>query len=319
MKKNFTILLTAAILCISLCASAQVKKPTLMIIPSDVWCNEHGYMSEINNQGLVQKVANYRLALQSDPVLVSTITRINTLMADRGFPLKNLESTLRNTERYQAEAALITSKTSGASIAESPVDMLFRTAQPDIILQLTWTVNQVGPKRSVTYALQGLDAYTDVQIAGCEGTGAQSMTSEVPILIEEAVSANMDIFTAQLQKYFDELQNQGRPVAIDIRIFDNGSGLDMESEFNGHELSEVIDKWMNENTVEHMFNKAAASEDFIMYDQVRIPLYRTNGTGMDAEYFIRGLRKYLSAEPYNIQSKLYPRGLGRALLILGEK
>lgn len=297
---------------------AQVKKPSLMVVPSDVWCNTNGFVTEYDNQGVKQILPNYRLALQSDPVLIATIARINTLMADRGFPLRNLESVMQSIERNQAEYNMLTSK-SGSTIAENPIDVLRRTARADIILSLTWSVNTTGPKKSVTYTLQGLDAYTNVQIAGAQGTGAQSFSAEIPVLIEEAVSAHMDAFTDQLQSYFEDLANNGREISVDIRVFDNGSGIDLETEFGGYELAEIIDDWFADNTVNHMFNKADAMETYANYEQVRIPLYRTNGMGMDAEYFVRDLRRFLSAAPYNIPCKLVPRGLGRALLIIGEK
>lgn len=298
---------------------AQVKQPSIMVIPSDVWCTTNGYVTEYDNQGVKQILPSYRLALQSDPILVSAITRLGMLMNDRGFPLKNLETVMKSIERNQAENNLMASKTSGASIMENPIDVLRRTARADIILSLTWSVNTLGPKKSVTYSLQGLDAYTDFQIAAAQGTGTQSNSSEVPVLLEEAISIHMEHFTEQLQNYFEDLGNRGRRIRVDIQVFDNGSGLDLESEFNDTELSEIIDNWMYENTVEHAFNKSDATESHAGYEDVRIPLYRTNGMGMDAEYFVKGLQKFLKAAPYNITSKVSARGLGHAVLILGEK
>ncbi|MDE5743939.1 MAG: hypothetical protein K2H62_06250, partial [Bacteroidales bacterium] len=256
---------------------------------------------------------------QTDPNLIMVISKINTLMADRGFPLKNLESALRSIEQSMAEDAMTASKTSGAELAETPLDRLKRTAQADIILQLTWSVNEQGPKKSVTYNLQGLDAYTDKQIAGAQGTGAPSMTADLPVLLEEAVLANMDNFTARLQQYFDDLFANGREVTVGIRVFDNGSGLDLETEFGDYELSEIIDKWMYDNTVEHRFSKSASSETRILYEQVRIPLYKADGMPMDTENFVRGLRSFLRKEPYKIDAKVMNRGLGNAVLVLGEK
>ena len=71
---------------------SQAKKPTIMIVPSDVWCNTNGYMMEFNNQGKIVKVPDYKKALQENADLLLVISKINELMADRGFPLKNLES-----------------------------------------------------------------------------------------------------------------------------------------------------------------------------------------------------------------------------------
>ena len=210
------------------------------------------------------------------------------------------------------------SKTSGASLAESPVDRLRRVAKADIIMQLTYIINQMGPKYSLTYNLQGLDSYTNKQIAGAQGTGKHTFSAELPILLEEAVLSNMDEFCTQLMTYFEDINENGREVAVDVRVFDNGSGLDLESEFNDMELSEIIDDWMSDNTVNHVFNKSDASENFIQYEQVRIPLYKENGNQMDTESFVRGLRTYLRKQ-YQIESKVMARGLGRCILVIGEK
>ncbi|MEG1574279.1 MAG: DUF6175 family protein [Bacteroidales bacterium] len=246
------------------------------------------------------------------------ISKINTLMADRGFPLKNLESVVKSIEQRSAEDMMTVSKTSGAEIAESSLDKLRRTAKADIILQLGWKVNTAGPKRSITYILQGIDAYTDKQIAGAEGTGAPSMSAEIPLLLEEAVLSNMDNFVARLQAHFEDLLTNGREAAVDINVFDNGSGIDLEKEYDGTELTEIIDDWINQNTVSHRYNKSDASETHIYFEQVRVPLYDANGKAMDTESFVRGLRKYLR-DTYKINSKVMPKGLGRAVLVIGEK
>jgi hypothetical protein len=40
---------------------------------------------------------------------------------------------------------------------------------------------------------------------------------------------------------------------------------------------------------------------------------------MDAREFGRELQKYLKKQPFNIDAKLMTRGLGEAILVLGEK
>lgn len=66
-------------------------------------------------------------------------------MADRGFPLKDLQQTLKTLNNDAAEDALLTSK-AGNSVAESPLDRLRRRAKPDIIMEIDWTENKMGPK-----------------------------------------------------------------------------------------------------------------------------------------------------------------------------
>lgn len=296
----------------------QAKKPTIMVVPSDVWCVQNNYTNTYDNQGISQIVPDYTKALQTDANLLLAIAKINTMMAVRGFPLKDLQAVTKSIAQQNAEDNMIQSKTSGASLAESPVDRLRRIAKADIVMQLTYTVNQMGPKYSLTYNLQGLDSYTNKQVAGAQGTGKHTFSAELPILLEEAVLSNMDEFCTQLMTYFEDINENGREVAVDIRVFDNGSGLDLESEFNDMELSEIIDDWMSDNTVNHVFNKSDASENFIQYEQVRIPLYKENGNQMDTESFVRDLRTYLRKQ-YSIESKVMTRGLGRCILVIGDK
>ena len=311
-------LLVSFLLSLSIIAFGQAKKPTIMVVPSDAWCVQNNYSSTYDNQGVQEIIPDYYRALQTDSNLLLAIGKINTMMADRGFPLKDLQSAIRSVNQQNAENNLIQSKTSGASLAENPIDQLRRVAKADIIMQLTYSLNRMGPKYSITYNLQGLDAYTDKQIAGAQGTGKQSISAELPVLIEEAVVGNMDAFCAQLMTYFEDLQENGREVSVDIRVFDNGSGLDLETEFNGKELTEIIDNWMSYNTINHDFNKSDGSETFIHYEQVRIPLYKSNGNQMDTESFVRELRSYLR-KSYQIESKVMTRGLGRCILAIGEK
>lgn len=289
-----------------------------MVVPSDVWCVQNNYTNTYDNQGISQIVPDYTKALQTDANLLLAIAKINTMMADRGFPLKDLQAVTKSIAQQNAEDNMSQSKTSGASLAESPVDRLRRVAKADIIMQLTYIINRMGPKYSLTYNLQGLDSYTNKQIAGAQGTGKHTFSAELPILLEEAVLSNMDEFCTQLMTYFEDINENGREVAVDVRVFDNGSGLDLESEFNDMELSEIIDDWMSDNTVNHVFNKSDASENFIQYEQVRIPLYKENGNQMDTESFVRGLRTYLRKQ-YQIESKVMARGLGRCILVIGEK
>lgn len=315
MKK---LLLSISFVFVTILCFSQAKKPELMVMPSDVWCNDKGYMISYDNQGVQEEIPDYKKAVKSDKELTNVISKIGALMADRGFPLKDLSATISGIEQREAEERLITSK-AGSQIAESPLDKIRRVAKADIILSVDWTVNQVGPKRSITYNLQALDAYTNKQIAAVQGTGAPSMAAETVLLLEEAIVLNMDDFASRLQTYFDDLFANGREVTVRVRVFDNGSGVDLESEYDGMELTEIIDDWMWENTVEHRYSKVDGTENYIDFSQVRIPLFRENGRAMDTETFVRNLSKYLRQAPYSLTSKVLTRGLGEAVLIIGEK
>jgi hypothetical protein len=295
---------------------SQAKKPTIMIVPSDAWCNNNGYMMEFDNQGKAVKVPDYKKALQSNTDLLLVISKINELMAERGFPLKNLESVIKSLEGESAEDAMLTSK-SGNGVSESPIDKLKKTAKADIWLQLTWSINATGPKKSITFNLQGIDAYTDKQIAGASGTGQPSFTAELPVLLEESVLSHIDNFNSQLQKHFDDLFANGREVIVRIKKFDSFDG-DLESDYDGEELGTIIENWISANTVQGKFNTTDATENMMFFEQVRIPLYDEKNKALDPRNWLKGLQKVLK-EKYTIESKLMMKGLGQAQLVIGEK
>ena len=249
--KRIKYLVVAFFVLSTLVAFGQAKKPIIMVVPSDNWCIRNGYTMTYDEMGTLKTLPDYKMALQNETDLLMTISKINTMMADRGFPLVNLESALRNMEQESAELAMLTSG-SGGGIAESPIDVLQRTANADIVIQLTYVINQVGPQRSITFMLQGLDAYTNKQIAGAQGTGSPSFATETPVLLEEAVISHIDDFNSRLQVHFDDLFENGREIAFQVRVWDT-SMIDLEEEFNYQgerlELGEIIEDWVSENKI----------------------------------------------------------------------
>lgn len=312
---------TNLLVLISILVFGQAKKPTIMVVPSDNWCITNNYTLTYNEMGTTKVLPDYKKAIQMETNLLMTISKINTMMADRGFPLVNLETALKNMEQESAELAMLGSK-SGSGIAESPIDVLQRTANADIIMQLTYTINKQGPQRSITFMLQGLDAYTNKQIAGAQGTGAPSFATETPVLLEEAVISHLDNFNARLQAHFDDLFQNGREIVFQVRVWDS-SPIDLEEVFthkgNDLELGEIIEDWVAENTIGGRFNTSTYTENVIRFEQVRIPLYDERQRAMDTRRWIRDLRTILTKAPFNQDVKVYTRGLGEVWLIIGEK
>lgn len=314
MKK---ILFTALLSLVAVSVFAQAKRPTIMVVPSDAWCKTNGYVTEIDNMGTKVYASDYTAAL-GDIDLINVVAKLNDLMNDRGFPLQNLESVMKDINNTSAELALVEGK-NGGSVAESLYDQVRNRAKADIIMQVTWDVVTVGPKKAVRYTLQGLDSYTNKQVAGASGTGSPSHEVDEAMLLAEAVQANMDAFVDRLQAHFDDMFANGREVSYLIRISDIW-GNDLESDYDGYALSEILDDWFYDNTEGHRYNIVDQSETQMTLNQVRIPIYDERGRANDANRFIRDLVRYLRAEPFLIEDiKILNQGLGRCVIILGEK
>ncbi|MFP4556533.1 MAG: DUF6175 family protein [Bacteroidales bacterium] len=321
MKKLLSIFIFSII---SLSLLGQARKPTIMVVPSDQYCISRDFKMEFESMGRTQTLPDYKAAMQNDADLRLVITKMGQIMADRGFPLKDLEMELRNLEREQAEAAMLTSGSSGSEIAESPVDMLKRTAKADIILDLSFDIKRQGPNRYITFNLRGLDAYTSKQISGAAGAGDPSSAASPELLLEEAVLSHMDGFNAGLMSHFEDMFENGREVRVNIRTWANWyDNLETYFTYDGEELEllEHIEDWFYDNTVQGRFSMSDASDTQMRLEQVRIPLFeerRGRQRAIDTRRWLSGLSKHLR-DNFGIDSKIYMRGLGEAWLIVGEK
>ena len=322
MKKLFGLIVISSL---SLALFGQAKKPTIMVVPSDQYCISKGYKMEFESMGAKQTLPDYKAAMQNDAEVRLVITKMGEIMADRGFPLKDLEMELKNLEREAAEAAMLASSSSGSEMAESPIDALKRTAKADIVMDLSFEIKRQGPNKYITFNLRGLDAYTSKQIAGAAGQGAPSSSAGADLLLEEAVLSHMDGFNAGLQRHFDDMFANGREIKVMVRRWANWfDNLESTYDYDGEdkELLEHIAAWFYDNTVQHRFSLSDATENMMRLEQVRIPMMTTDSRGreraVDARSFLSGLSKHLR-DNFQIDSKIYLRGLGEAWLIVGEK
>lgn len=295
----------------------QEKKPTLMIVPSDNWCTMRYFTQTFDNQGMKVRVSDYQRAFQEDAELREVIAKVGQLMTAYGFSLKDCEQELKAIANRQAEDNVTMSKTSGASLVESPLDVLKRRAKADIIVQVDWKVNKSDKGKVVTFTLEAFDTYSSKRVATSTGTGKPG-NDVLPKMLEDAVKANAGEFNKQLCQHFTEIQKNGREVVLTIRCWDSW-GMDLEEEFDGEELIDCIQAWMRENTVGGSFNLSDQTEDMAQFEQVRIPCFDDKGRATDARAFATALRKHLAKAPYEITSKVMVRGLGEAVLVLGEK
>ena len=318
MKKLHFTLIAFGLLLLTNTLFAQAKKPTLMILPSDNWCEQRYFMTEFDNQGTKQKVPNYKQAFQEDTELGQVISKIGSLMIDRDFPLKDAEQELKAIEARNAEDNMTTSTASGSSISESPLDKLKNKAKADIIIQIWWKVTKTDNGKVISFVLEAFDAYTSKRIASSTGNGTPNNTDIVPVLLQNAILAYIDPFAAQLQSHFDDMFNNGREILLTVKKW-NSWDKNMETEIDGKEITDYVNEWLQKNTVKGKFSIADATENIIRCDQVRIPLYDANNNAIDARQFAKGLQKYLKAAPFNFEVKLMTRGLGEAILVLGEK
>ena len=293
--------------------------PTIMVVPSDRWCIANGYYQEHGTR----QVPDYEKALAASSDLNIALSTVNEMFAARGYRPKNLEASLKSLRNRDAERQMHLSS-SGAEQATSPLDELRRVAHADIWVYMDWTLNSVlgGSQVSLTFRLEGLDAYTDKHVAGANGTGSSVYTAQaqLPIMLEEAIVGHIEVFSKQMIDYFEELKAKGREVTIYVSLWDKFED-NLLTEYGGDELIEIIENWFADNTVNGKFNQSVSSPTSATFEGVRIPLHEErNGRqrDIDARTWLRGLKRFL-ADKYHIDSVVDAKGLGGAEIIIGEK
>ena len=169
-----------------------------MIVPSKVYCNNHKCMKTYNNQGQTEYIQDFEKALL-DNDLNQAITALNARLVARGFETKNLSSALNTLKTEKAESAVMMSIEGGASVAETPIDVLRRVANADIWIEINWTENTIkgGSEKTLTFSMSAIDSYTDFVVGGIPPTTSHNSFSSsfnIALAIESAIQGQFDPF-----------------------------------------------------------------------------------------------------------------------------
>lgn len=299
----------------SLVFSQSVKKPSLMILPSDKWCTERYFIQQFDNQGTITDMSDYERAFKEDIELPIVISTIGGFLAEKGYAIKDAEQAARNLRTIIAENNATASK-NGSGLAENSLDIIKSRVKADILIQIGWTTFGNGKNTTVQYVIESFDSFSGFRIpATITGTSKGENASIVKIL-EKVMPNRLGEFDKKLQTYFEDVNSKGHEITLDIRCWSDW-GKDLDTEFEGQPLIEILEKWMADNTVNASYNLMESDENIAKYEQVHIPVFNKRGTAMDARTFASDLRLYLKNQ-WKIPAKVISSGLGRAIIILGD-
>lgn len=310
--------LIGAFAAVSMCPVMLAAPPKLMIVPDKTWCVEKGYVTETQRNGKTVVREDYDRAL-IDKEFHNVSMAIKQIMADRDFPVVDALAQSESDDEDEMLDEAFEGAETGAAAATNAYDEILKRAKPDITLKIGWDGTAYGSLYSMNYRIEAVDSYSNKSVAPIAGqTGEVRRSVPLAVALSQTAKNNMDEFCAKLGDYFDDLQKNGREIRLDVRILDNGSGTTMSSEFGGQELSNIIYEWVNDNTVNHQFSQRSGRQrNMARYDQVRIPMFDSNGRPMDAARWVDGLRTHLNS--LGLKSENASTGLGAARIYIGEK
>ena len=306
--------------------AGKYAKPMLMVVPSDVYCNEMGYVQQWKDEnGKTQTIVNYDIFGREDSRdLRLVIASLNEIFKNKGFETQSLEFLLKSMKQEDQENALVGDDYGlDGAIAESPIDRIKRTANVDFIVDLDFEVMEKGMGRYITFNMRAVDVSANArEIAHAHGDGKPSNSATINTLLEEAVLNHMDMFCKKLQDEFANMSQNGRQITVKIKRTDNSEYNLLKDTFmfEGEQttLGDIIYYWLQDNTVDNNPTRTI-TPNVLTFNQVMIPLTKTGRRGaiqrVDTQDYLTGLQSYLRNN-YNIEGTIYMRGPSEVWLIL---
>lgn len=306
--------------------AGKYAKPILMVVPSDVYCNEMGYVQKWKDEnGREQTITDYDIFGREDARdLRLVIASLNEIFNSKGIETQSLEFLLKSMKQEEQENALVGDDYGlDGTIAESPIDRIKRTANVDFIVDLDFEVMEKGMGRYISINMRAVDVSANArEIAHAHGDGKPSNSATINTLLEEAVLNHMDMFCKKIQDEFVNMSKNGRQITVKIKRTDNSEYdfIRTTFSFEGEQtnLGDIIYYWLQDNTVDNNPTRVI-TPNVLTFNQVMIPLTKVGRRNavqrVDTQSYLQGLQTYLRNN-YNIDGTIYMRGPSEVWLIL---
>ena len=240
-----------------------------MVFPSDGMLKRLGYLKEKKNQGVVGYYIQYQQALIDYQSLKFAIAVIEEEFAKVGFPLDNLEQTLKQIVVSSAVDEM-------ANVSKDIRAELLNTARPDYLIELDYNLitdlKSRNLNRSFTYSVRALDVYSNKTIASISKTNVgkeQKRDNDAATLIKEAFPNNFQDFRSQITQHYADLLANG--VEITLRLATkNSSVISIDDYCGDNEVGESVVDWMKDNTVNQTYKMSKNTSSEIFFTNVRI-------------------------------------------------
>lgn len=307
-SKIKSVLIVISMILVCLPCYSQSKK---MLLPKQSWAKQMGFgRYKTLSNGKEKFIINYDRCLD-DPVYEQVQAMFKDLYtaASGGEELTDAREELRKAEENEA------SEEQSGDIDTDPETQLMTSARPDIAIYITWKKNTVGFNYNLSFNVEAKDAYSGKTVATI-AQSSEMATTNMPIdeLMSNALSAHMADFCAKLDSHKEDVENNGRSIAINFTKR-SGSDIDYFSDFGGQSLNTIIKNWIAKNTVNGKHQRGECTPMKMEYSQIRIPLYDANGNSNDAYSFVEELINYLRNQ-HNVNMSIKSTKLGSARLVL---
>lgn len=292
---------------------SETQKPTILVMPSDQLLSEFGAMKNQSEMGKTLQVRDYNKYLLADENSKFVIASIQKAFIDFGYPLSDLEQTLKSINDQE-----MVDEVSG--IKKDAKTILLTNAKPDIIIELDYKMvtdrSSADRSKKLTYTLRAIDSFSNKVVATIQETGqTDSDDNTVEKIMANSLKKSASDFTKQINSHFNEIIEKGRDITVRVTIDEAESFTMGDQCVTGDTYTDYIIDYMKAHTVQGAYNMQRNTDTELYFTNVRIKTLNDNGTQFSAYDFARELSKALNKE-CGVKSKNVSQGLGDATITI---
>lgn len=294
--------------------------PQIMILPSDQVLKNFSCLNEQTVNGRTYQIRDYQKYLMADDRAKRIFSTIQTAFNNEGFPLNDLEQTLKQLNTQEA-----TDMADG--FEKDAKTLLLTTAQPDIILEMNYNTtantrngaNVLRTKKkeveisekNISYTLNAIDAYTNKVISSITASNikGESTTETIQADMQKKFKGLMK----DVQNYFSDILTRGRDITVRVAVAKGSNVKLSDTNIEGDTYADYIMDYIKSHTVKGAYKMQRNTDNELYFVNCRIRLLNEDGTQYGvydwARDLAQSLRKNLGVKVTNKS-----QGLGEVLI-----
>lgn len=294
--------------------------PQIMILPSDQVLKNFGCLKNQTVNGRTYQIRDYQKYLMADDRAKRIFSTIQTAFNNEGFPLNDLEQTLKQLNTQEA-----TDMADG--FEKDAKTLLLTTAQPDIILEMNYNTtantrngaNVLRTKKkeveisekNISYTLNAIDAYTNKVISSITASNikGESTTETIQADMQKKFKGLMK----DVQNYFSDILTRGRDITVRVAVAKGSNVKLSDTNIEGDTYADYIMDYIKSHTVKGAYKMQRNTDNELYFVNCRIRLLNEDGTQFGvydwARELAKSLRKNLGVKVTNKS-----QGLGEVLI-----
>ncbi|MFR9511271.1 MAG: DUF6175 family protein [Rikenellaceae bacterium] len=292
-------------------------KQTIMVIPSDNMLQKRGALTTSESMGKTLYHRDYQAFLLSGSANQQIITTIQRSFSDSGYPLVDLEQSLKSLENQSALDA-------ADGLVKDAKTLLLTTTRPDIIIEFDYDIatKMISRDKSSTqlsYNIVLLDAFSNKSIGSINNPGTSVDSNDidnVSALLNKEIKSNLSQLSSQVKTYFSDIATNGREITFTVSL-QNGAAINLQDMYNseGESYGDWIRNWIRVNAKMGTATMQRNTSSEMHFVNVRIENLQDDGQQFNAYDFADKFRREFY-KTFQIQVVNNSQGLATAHLVI---